>query len=107
MCDVGFGFREEDLLPDGHSQMSSPSGYAKFAIPVPGPEGSATVSASGSRRCPSLSLLLRPGPFYVDLGSLGVLVAQDAVGYVVLYLVVAADLPVYDDGVVAVTELLI
>ena len=28
----------------------------------------------------SLSLLLRPGPFYVDLGSLDVLVAQDAPG---------------------------
>jgi hypothetical protein len=31
-------------------------------------------------RPPSLSLLLRPGPFYVDLGSLHVLVAQDAPG---------------------------
>src|SRR5215208_2979855 len=53
----------------------------------------------------------RPLPFiasalYVFLCGFGVVVAQDASGQRVLYLVVTACLPVDDDGIVAVSDLL-
>ena len=54
----------------------------------------------------SLALLLLSGTLYVGLGSLRVGIAENAAGQGVLYLVVAPGLPVYDDGVVALTDLL-
>ncbi len=50
--------------------------------------------------------LLRAGALYVFLRSFGGAVAQDAAGQRVVYLEVTACLPVDDDGIVAVSDLL-
>src|ERR671916_1568316 len=70
-------------------------------------DGLRRIFRPGSRiRHPTLTCFLRPGSFYVDLGGLGVLVAEDAAGQRVLYLVVSASLLVDDYGEVAVPDLL-
>ena len=55
---------------------------------------------------PRLPLLFLSGTLYVSFGGLRIVVAENATGKGVLYLVVAACLAVEYDGVVAITHLL-
>src|SRR5215216_2127522 len=62
--------------------------------------------ASRSRAVREPPLPFFAGALYVFLCGFGVLVAQDAAGQRFVYLVVSACLPVDDDGIVAVSNLL-
>src|SRR5215216_4579759 len=61
--------------------------------------------ASRSRAVREPPLPFFAGALYVFLCGFGVLVAQDAAGQRVVYLVVTACLPVDDDGIVAASNL--